>query len=76
MEDALVKTLERLPKQNLINILLESLDHMQLNNNRSKIECICTTMGIEGVDDNNDGNYSFDLSDVEAIKKATDRQYL
>ena len=40
-----MRHLLKLPKQNLVNLMLSALDEMQVYNGRSKTECIATALG-------------------------------
>lgn len=51
MEDNLYDTLKKLPKENIINLMMLALDEMELYNGRSRITCIMLAMGATQTDD-------------------------
>lgn len=52
MNEEIYQLLLKLPKQNIINVMWEALDHMQAYNGRSRMYCILEAIGYEQVNDN------------------------
>jgi hypothetical protein len=50
MNDKIFELLEKLPAENLINLMWEALDIMQSNNSRTKQDCILMAAGAKETD--------------------------
>ena len=65
----------KLPKQNLINLMWEALDHMQAYNGRSRTTCICMAMDCEEVEKDN-GTVAFKPPSLKQVKENTENMGL
>jgi hypothetical protein len=64
MDDKLYEILLKIPRKNLIHIMVEALDLMEQFNGRTKTYCICEAMGLE---EKEDGGWK-----LRSIKKVKD----
>lgn len=75
MDEKLYDLLTKLPKQNIIHVMWEALDHMQAYNGRSRQACICMAIDCEEVPKEN-GTVAFKPPSIKKIKELTENMGL
>jgi len=71
MDERLYQTLLELPKENIIHVMWEALDHMASYSGRSRQSCVCMAIDCkERLDD--DGSVKFSLKSMKHIKEYTE----
>lgn len=71
MDDKLYELLMKLPRKNLISVMMQALDEMQAWNGRTRLHCICIALGCEEKMQN-DGSQSYKVPSLKEIKENTD----
>ena len=71
MNDFIYERLLKLPRNNLINLMWESLDFMQQYNGRSKLECIMLSLGSEELYNEKDQKI-WNIPSIKKMKEVTD----
>jgi hypothetical protein len=70
MNDKLYIQLLKIPRANLIVLMMNALDEMQSYNGRTRMECIAIALGLESRE-KEDGTMIYRLPTVAEIKKST-----
>lgn len=76
MDDRLYDLMLKLPKKNIIHLMLGAMDSMQGYNGQSMNTCIIEAMGAEGRQDEETGKLSWKLPKVSVLRKRTEQQPL
>jgi len=76
MDNRLYDIIQKLPRQNITNLMLSALDEMQAYNGRSIQECVLIAAGSKGHTDEKTGKVSWKLPKLSELKKITGQQPL